>query len=116
MSPSNFPLTNPEVLEATRDSGGENLLKGLEHMLADLDRGRIRMTDESAFEVGRNIAATPGKVVFENRLFQLIHYAPTTATVFATPLLIFPPWINKFYILDLTAGKKLHPLGGRGRA
>ena len=105
LSPANFPLTNPEVLAATRDSGGDNLLKGLEHMLADLERGRMRMTDETAFAVGRDVAATPGKVVFENRLFQLIQYTPTTATVFATPLLIFPPWINKFYILDLTAEK-----------
>ncbi len=105
LSPANFALTNPEVLAATRDTGGENLLKGLEHLLADADRGRMRMTDEGAFEVGRDVAATPGKVVFENRLFQLIHYAPTTDTVFATPLLIFPPWINKFYILDLTAEK-----------
>ncbi len=105
MSPANFPLTNPEVLAATRDSGGENLLKGLEHMLADLERGRMRMTDENAFVVGRDVAATPGKVVFENRLFQLVQYLPTTAEVFETPLLIFPPWINKFYILDLTAEK-----------
>ncbi len=105
MSPANFPLTNPEVLAATRDTGGENLLKGLEHMLADVERGRMRMTDETAFEVGRDVAATPGKVVFENRLFQLIQYAPTTEAVFAVPLLVFPPWINKFYILDLTAEK-----------
>ncbi len=105
MSPANFPLTNPEVLAATRDSGGANLLKGIEHMLADLDRGQMRLTDEGAFVVGRDVAATPGKVVFENRLFQLIQYAPVTETVFATPLLIFPPWINKFYILDLTPEK-----------
>ncbi len=105
MSPANFPLTNPEVLAATRETGGENLLKGLEHMLADLERGRMRMTDEDAFQVGRDVAATPGKVVFENRLFQLIQYLPTTPEVFATPLLVFPPWINKFYILDLTAEK-----------
>jgi len=105
MSPANFPLTNPEVLAATRDSGGANLLAGLEHMLGDLERGRMRMTDEAAFTVGRDVAATPGKVVFENRLFQLIQYTPVTDTVFATPLLIFPPWINKFYILDLTAEK-----------
>ena len=107
MSPANFPLTNPEVLAATRDSGGENLLKGLEHMLADVERGQMRLTDETAFEVGRDVAATPGKVVFENRLFQLIQYAPTTETVFATPLVVFPPWINKYYILDLTAEKSL---------
>ena len=105
MSPSNFPLTNPEVLKATVDSGGENLINGLEHLLGDLAEGRMKMTDETAFEVGRNVAATPGKVIFENRLFQLIQYAPTTPTVAEIPLLVFPPWINKFYILDLTAEK-----------
>ena len=105
LSPSNYPLTNPEVLKATADSGGENLLKGLDHLLDDLRSGRMRMTDETAFEVGRNVAVTPGKVVFENRLFQLIQYTPTTAEVFETPLVIFPPWINKFYILDLTPEK-----------
>ncbi len=105
MSPSNFALTNPEVLQKTLESNGSNLLKGLEHLLEDLKAGRMRMTDEDAFEVGRNVAVTPGKVVFENRLFQLIQYSPTTETVFETPLLIFPPWINKFYILDLTAEK-----------
>ena len=105
MSPSNFMATNPDVLAKTVESGGANLLKGLEHLLADLSAGRMRMTDENAFEVGRNVAITPGQVVFQNRLFQLIQYAPTTQTVFTTPLLIFPPWINKFYILDLTAEK-----------
>jgi len=105
MSPSNFMATNPDVLAKTVESGGANLLKGLEHLLADLSAGRMRMTDENAFEVGRNVAITPGQVVFQNRLFQLIQYAPTTQSVFTTPLLIFPPWINKFYILDLTAEK-----------
>ncbi len=105
LSPSNYPLTNPEVLQATLDSNGENLLKGLDHLLDDLHAGRMKLTDETAFEVGRNVAVTPGKVVFENRLFQLIQYAPTTPQVFETPLVIFPPWINKFYILDLTAEK-----------
>ncbi len=105
MSPSNFALTNPDVLKTTSETGGANLLKGLEHLLDDLKAGRLKMTDEDAFEVGRNVAVTPGKVVFENRLFQLIQYAPTTPQVHATPLLIFPPWINKFYILDLTAEK-----------
>src|SRR3954467_11937314 len=105
MSPSNFLLTNPEVLRRTAETGGENLLKGLSHLLADLERGkgklRIRMTDNSKFRVGENIAVTPGKVVFQNDLMQLIQYAPTTATVLKRPLLILPPWINKFYILDL---------------
>ena len=105
ISPSNFALTNPEVLQKTAETGGANLLKGLEHMLSDLAAGRMKMTDENAFEVGRNVAITPGKVVFENRLFQLIQYTPTTPSVHETPLLIFPPWINKFYILDLTAEK-----------
>jgi polyhydroxyalkanoate synthase len=105
LSPSNYLLTNPQVLKATVESGGENLLKGLEFLLDDLKAGRMKMTDENAFEVGRNVAVTPGKVVFENRLFQLIQYTPTTEQVYEIPLLIFPPWINKFYILDLTAEK-----------
>ena len=105
MSPSNFAMTNPEVLKKTAETGGANLLKGLEHMMEDLAAGRMKMTDENAFEVGRNVAITPGKVVFENRLFQLIQYSPTTPKVHEIPLLIFPPWINKFYILDLTAEK-----------
>lgn len=105
LSPSNYALTNPDVIKATAETQGENLLKGLEHMLEDMQQGRMRLTDESAFEVGRNVAITPGKVVFENRLFQLIQYAPTTEQVYETPLVIFPPWINKYYILDLTAEK-----------
>ncbi|OYU15219.1 MAG: class I poly(R)-hydroxyalkanoic acid synthase [Alphaproteobacteria bacterium PA4] len=105
MSPSNFALTNPEVLRKTAETGGANLVKGLEHLLEDLKSGRMKMTDEDAFEVGRNVAITPGKVVFENRLFQLIQYSPATEQVHEIPLLIFPPWINKFYILDLTAEK-----------
>ena len=105
LSPSNYALTNPEVLKATIESRGENLLKGLDHLLDDLKAGRMRMTDETAFEVGRNVAITPGKVVFETRLFQLVQYTPTTDEVYEIPLVIFPPWINKFYILDLTAEK-----------
>ncbi|MEM8827625.1 MAG: class I poly(R)-hydroxyalkanoic acid synthase, partial [Pseudomonadota bacterium] len=105
LSPSNYALTNPEVLKTTVETRGENLLKGTEHLLRDLENGRMRMTDEEAFEVGVNVAVTPGKVVYQNRLFQLIQYAPTTAKVREIPLLIFPPWINKFYILDLTAEK-----------
>ncbi len=105
MAPSNFVMTNPEVLRATLESRGENLMKGLEHMLDDLEKGKgqlaISMTDEGAFAVGRNVAATPGKVVFQNELMQLIQYAPATEQVFRRPLLIVPPWINKFYILDL---------------
>lgn len=105
LSPTNYALTNPDVLKATVESGGENLLRGTQNMLDDIARGRMRMTDEDAFQVGVNVAATPGQVVFENRLFQLIQYKPTTAETYAIPLLIFPPWINKFYILDLTAEK-----------
>ena len=105
MSPANFAALNPDVIAAAQASDGESLLKGLRHLLDDLKRGKMSMTDEGAFEVGRNVAATPGQVVWEGRLFQLIHYAPTTETVFETPLLILPPWINKFYILDLTPEK-----------
>ncbi|WP_191084819.1 PHA/PHB synthase family protein [Roseococcus microcysteis] len=105
MSPANFVLTNPEVLRRTAETGGTNLLKGLSNLLADLERGkgklRIRMTDDSKFRVGENIAVTPGQVVFQNDLMQLIQYNPTTETVLKRPLVIFPPWINKFYILDL---------------
>jgi len=105
MSPSNFVATNPQVLRETVESRGENLLRGLKNMLADLERGkgelRISQTDMDAFKVGENIAVTPGKVVYQNDLMQLLHYEPTTETQFETPLLIMPPWINKFYILDL---------------
>ncbi|GAB4152484.1 MAG: class I poly(R)-hydroxyalkanoic acid synthase [Sphingomonadales bacterium] len=109
MSPSNFVLTNPGVLKTTIEEKGENLMRGLAHVLEDLERGQGRLdtqiTDTKAFEVGVNVAATPGKVVFENRMFQLIQYAPTTEQVHEIPLLIIPPWINKFYILDLTPEK-----------
>jgi len=105
LSPSNFLLTNPEVLRKTAETGGENLLKGLNNLLSDLERGkgnlRISMTDMDAFKLGENIAVSPGKVVFQNDLMQLIQYAPATSTVLKRPLLIGPPWINKFYILDL---------------
>ncbi len=105
MSPANFLMTNPEVLRRTAETGGANLLKGLSNLLADLERGkgslRIRTTDETKFKVGENLAVTPGKVVFETPLMQLIQYSPATETVLRRPLLILPPWINKFYILDL---------------
>jgi len=105
MSPTNFLLTNPEVLRRTVETGGENLLRGLSNLLADLERGRgrlrIRMTDDSQFKIGENIAVTPGKVVFQNDLMQLIQYNPATEQVLKRPLLIIPPWINKYYILDL---------------
>ena len=105
MAPSNFLMTNPEVLRTTLDTGGENLVKGLANLLEDLERGKgrlqVRMTDMEAFRVGENIAVSAGKVVFENALMQLIQYAPRTKTVHRRPLLIVPPWINKYYILDL---------------
>jgi polyhydroxyalkanoate synthase len=105
LSPSNFAMTNPQVLRETVATGGTNLVKGLKNLLEDIEEGdgqlRIRMTDAAAFEVGQNVATTPGKVVFQNELMQLIQYTPSTETVFKRPLLIVPPWINKFYILDL---------------
>ncbi len=105
LAPSNFVMTNPTVLRETIETRGENLLKGLSNLLEDLERGKgrldIRMTDLDAFEIGENIAVSPGKVVFQNDLLQLIQFAPTTEKVAKTPLLIFPPWINKYYILDL---------------
>jgi polyhydroxyalkanoate synthase len=109
LSPTNFPLTNPEVLRETFKSNGENLVRGVANLIHDLEAPgelmKISQTDTSAFEVGRNLAVTPGKVVFQNDIFQLIQYTPTTAKVREVPLLIVPPWINKFYILDLTEQK-----------
>ncbi len=105
MSPSNFPATNPLVVERTIETKGENLLKGLAHMLNDLSKGQMTQTVEGAFAVGENIATTPGRVVKRTPLYELIQYSPTTETVFETPLVIFPPWINRFYILDLTPEK-----------
>ena len=109
VSPSNFVLTNPEILRETLASNADNLVRGM-HMLAeDIQAGhgrlKIRQSDANKFEVGRNLALTPGKVIFENELMQLIQYAPATETVLKRPLLIVPPWINKFYILDLTPEK-----------
>ena len=101
MCPANFPATNPEALSQALESGGESLAKGLGNLLGDLRRGRISQTDESAFDVGRNVAVTPGTVVYENELIQLIQYAPATAEVAARPLVMIPPCINKYYILDL---------------
>lgn len=105
VSPSNFVMTNPQVLRETIDSKGENLVKGLENLLSDMEKGdgnlRISMTDTEAFEMGKNIATTPGKVVYRNKLMELLQFNPTTDEVKQTPLLIAPPWINKYYILDL---------------
>src|SRR5262245_16312864 len=105
LAPSNFLLTNPQVLRETLQSGGQNLIRGLNNLLADLEKGggqlRISLTDESAFQLGRNVATTPGKVVFQTELMQLIQYTPATSEVYKAPLVIIPPWINKYYILDL---------------
>jgi polyhydroxyalkanoate synthase subunit PhaC len=105
LSPSNFALTNPEVVRETMASGGQNLLRGLNNLLGDIERGdgqlQISMTDPKAFKMGENIATTPGKVVYQNELMQLIQYEPSTKEVYKQPLLIIPPWINKYYILDL---------------
>jgi polyhydroxyalkanoate synthase len=102
MSPSNFAMTNPEVLRETLESKGQNLINGLEQMMRDFDKGRISMTDEAAFELGKNIATTPGSVVFQNDLIQLIHFKPMTEKVGDRPILIVPPCINKYYVLDLS--------------
>ena len=109
LSPSNFPASNPEVLRATLASNGANLIKGLDNLERDMaspdGRLRIKQTDSTAFEIGKNIAMTPGKVVFRNDTFELIQYSPTQKRVYEIPLLIVPPWINKFYILDLNPKK-----------
>jgi polyhydroxyalkanoate synthase len=105
MSPSNFALTNPQVLKRTLETRGENLLKGLANMLNDIAAGQVTQTKPGVFEVGRNLATTPGKVVKQTALYQLIHYTPTTDDVLKTPVVVFPPWINRFYILDLSPEK-----------
>ena len=109
ISPSNFVLTNPELLRETLTSNAENLVRGMQMLAEDIEAGggdlKIRQSDSSMFAVGRNLALTPGKVIYQNELMQLIQYAPTTKTVLKRPLLIVPPWINKFYILDLTPEK-----------
>jgi len=105
LAPTNFAMSNPEVLRRTVETGGENLLTGLSNLLDDLERGkgnlRVKMTDLDRFKLGENVAVTPGKVVYQNDLMQLLQYAPSTETVYKRPLLIIPPWINKYYILDL---------------
>lgn len=109
VSPSNFVLTNPELLRTTLASNGENLVRGMKMLAEDIEAGggdlKIRQTDASKFRVGENLASTPGKVVFQNELMQLIQYAPQTESVLATPVVIVPPWINKFYVLDLSPEK-----------
>jgi polyhydroxyalkanoate synthase len=109
LSPSNFVLTNPELLRETFSSNAENLVRGMQMLAEDIEAGgghlKIRQSDSSMFEVGRNLAVTPGKVIYQNELMQLIQYSPTTETVLKRPVLIVPPWINKYYILDLTPEK-----------
>ena len=105
MSPANYLALNPQVMKRTIETKGENLLAGLRNMLGDIQRGQVSQSPEGAFELGRNLAVTPGKVIHETRLYQLIQYAPTTDKVLETPLVVFPPWINRFYILDLTPEK-----------
>ncbi|WP_068081780.1 class I poly(R)-hydroxyalkanoic acid synthase [Polycladidibacter stylochi] len=111
MSPSNFIFTNPELLRETMSQNGENLVKGMDMLAEDIKKGKgdlkIRQTDISKFETGKNLAVTPGKVIMENDICQLIQYEASTKTVYKRPLLIIPPWINKYYILDLTAEKSL---------
>ncbi len=111
MSPTNFLATNPDVIRETIESKGQNLLNGFKNILEDLESGngklKIKMTDTSAFEVGKNIATTPGKVIYQNDMMQLIQYTPTTKDVNKVPLLIIPPWINRYYILDLNERKSL---------
>ena len=105
MAPTNFLATNPDALEKALETDGQSLIDGLENLVADLEANDgeliVRLADETAFEIGRNIATTPGEVVFRNRMIELIQYSPSTETVHETPIVLFPPWINKFYILDL---------------
>lgn len=101
MSPANFPLTNPEAIKTAIETRGESVAAGARHVVEDLRRGYVSLTDEAHFEIGRNIAATPGEVIFENRVIQLIHYRPLTEKVHQRPMLFIPPFVNKFYLMDL---------------
>lgn len=105
MSPANSPLTNPVALNRAVETKGQSLMTGLQHLIEDLKRGQLTHTDPQAFRLGENIATTPGKVVHQTPLYQLIQYSPATESVLEIPLVIFPPWINRFYILDLTPEK-----------
>ncbi|MGB0800021.1 MAG: class I poly(R)-hydroxyalkanoic acid synthase, partial [Planktomarina sp.] len=110
-SPTNFLGTNPQALARAVETDGDSLVRGLENLVADLEANEgdllVTLADKDAFQVGENLATTPGKVVFRNRMFELIQYSPTTEKVHETPLIIFPPWINKFYIMDLKAQNSL---------
>lgn len=105
MSPANSPFTNPVALRKAVETNGQSLMSGMQNLFTDLQRGQLTHTDRQAFRLGENIAVTPGKVIYQTRLFQLIQYAPATPDVLKTPLIIFPPWINRFYILDLSPEK-----------
>ncbi|NMG44610.1 class I poly(R)-hydroxyalkanoic acid synthase [Aromatoleum toluvorans] len=107
LAPSNFAATNPEFIKTALDTEGESITRGIKNLIADLEKGRVSMTDDAAFEVGRNIAVSPGAVIYENELMQLVQYAPLTDKVAQVPLLIVPPCINKFYILDLQPDNSL---------
>ena len=111
MAPTNFLGTNPDALEKAIETEGQSLIDGLENLISDLEANNgelvVKLADEDAFEIGRNIATTPGKVVFRNRMMELIQYSPATETVYETPLIVFPPWINKYYIMDLKAQNSL---------
>jgi polyhydroxyalkanoate synthase len=101
ISPTNFAFTNPQVIHETISSGGQNLVKGVQHLVRDIQEGEIKITDTKAFQVGKDLGITPGQVVYRNQLIELIQYMPTTPQVHAIPLLHIPPWVNKYYLLDL---------------
>ena len=101
ISPTNFAFTNPQVIQETMTTGGQNLVKGMQHLLRDIKEGEIKITDTNAFQVGRDLAITPGQVVYRNPLIELIQYAPTTPQVHSIPIMHIPPWVNKYYLLDL---------------
>ncbi|WP_230371009.1 hypothetical protein [Paludibacterium denitrificans] len=107
LAPTNFLLTNPIALQRAVESHGESLLQGFNNFLEDLQLGTVRMSSTEEFQVGKNLAVTPGKVIYRNRMMELIHYTPTAPKVHAVPVVIVPPWINKFYVLDLNPKKSM---------